>query len=67
MNFTDEEVKELIQIQVNEKPAWTVESISVNGTDAHDYSYFYGTELYVMYPIQSSIDEAKLKIAEYLE
>ena len=32
-----------------------------------DYSYFYGTELYVMYPIQSSIDEAKLKIAEYLE
>lgn len=67
MNFTDEEVKELIQIQVNDKPAWTVESISVNGTDAHDYSYFYGTELYVMYPIQSSIDEAKSKIAEYLE
>ena len=66
MNFSDQEVKQLIQLQVTKRPAWTVESISVTGTDGTDYSYFYGSDLYVMYPDEASVDAAKEKIREIL-
>ena len=66
MNFSDQEVKQLIQLQVTRHPAWTVESISVTGTDGTDYSYFYGSDLYVMYPDEASVDAAKEKIREIL-
>ena len=40
MNFSDTEVKSLIQMELARRPAWQVESISVNGEDGNDYSYF---------------------------
>lgn len=64
MNFSDQEVKQLIQFQVTEHPAWSVESISVTGTDGTGYSYFYGSDLYVMYPDEASVNTAKEKIGE---
>lgn len=67
MNFSDKEIKSLIQYQVANMPAWTVQSISVNGTDAHDYSYFYGSDLYVMYPDENSVAQAKEQMMMYLE
>lgn len=67
MNFSDEEVKAFLQFQVSNMPSWVVESISVNGSDGHDYSYFYGSELYVMYPDENSVAQAREKILQYLE
>lgn len=62
MNFSDQEIKQLIQLQVTRHPAWSVESISVTGEDGKDYSYFYGSDLYVMYPDETSVEVAKEKI-----
>ena len=66
MNFSDDEVKRLIQFELTQRPAWQVESISVTGTDGEDYSYFYGSDLYVMYPDTDSVETAKAKIAEIM-
>ena len=66
MNFSDDEVKRLIQFELTQRPAWQVESISVTGTDGEDYSYFYGSDLYVMYPDTDSVETAKTKIAEIM-
>lgn len=66
MNFSDQEVKQLVQLEMTKRPAWNVETISVNGTDGNDYSYFYGSNLYVMYPDQNSVAEAKSKIQDIL-
>ena len=67
MNFSEEEVKKLIQYQLEQRPSWSVTSMSVNGSDARDYSYYGGQELYVMYPDQTTIDAAKAAIDGYLE
>jgi anionic cell wall polymer biosynthesis LytR-Cps2A-Psr (LCP) family protein len=67
MNFSEEEVKTLIQYQLEQRPSWSVTSMSVNGSDARDYSYYGGQELYVMYPDQTTIDAAKVAIDGYLE
>lgn len=66
MNFSDREIKQLIRLQAVRHPAWSVESISVTGTDGTDYSYFYGSDLYVMYPDESSVNSAKEKIEQIL-
>lgn len=66
MNFSDQEVKQLIQLQVTQHPSWSIESISVTGTDGCDYSYLYGSDLYVMYPDEASVNTAKEKIREIL-
>ena len=67
MNFSEEEVKTLIQYQIEQRPSWSVTSMSVNGSDARDHSYYGGQELYVMYPDQTTIDAAKAAIDGYLE
>lgn len=67
MNFSEEEVKTLIQYQIENRPEWSVTSMSVNGSDARDYSFYGGQELYVMYPDESTIDAAKSSIKEYFK
>lgn len=59
MNFSDEEIKTLVRMQVNDMRGWSVTSISVDGTGAEDYSYVYGSNLYVMYPDESTVQNAK--------
>lgn len=66
MNFSDQEIKELIQLQITKRPAWSVETISVTGSDARDYSYYYGSDLYVMYPDEDSVNTAKEKLREFM-
>ena len=61
-NISDEDIKELIQFQINNMPKWSVETTSVNGSDGKDYSFYGGENLYVMYPEQTSIDAAKERI-----
>lgn len=67
MNFSDQEIKQLIQLQVTKRPPWSVESTSVTGSDGNDYSYFYGSNLYVMYPDENSVEAAKEKIQSVLQ
>lgn len=67
MNFSDQEIKRLIQLQVTKHPSWSVEAISVTGTDGTGYSYFYGSDLYVMYPDEASVEMAKAEIQEVLQ
>ena len=67
MNFSEDEIKTLIQFQIEKRPQWSVTSMSVNGIDARDYSYYGGKELYVMYPDESTVEAAKSSIKEYFE
>ena len=61
-NIPDEDIKELIRFQVNNMPKWTTEKTSVNGSDGNDYSYYGGQNLYVMYPSENSVNQAKERI-----
>lgn len=67
MNFSEKEIKELIQLQIRKMPAWNVQTISVNGSDGTGYSYFYGDDLYVMYPDETSVETAEAQLRNILE
>ena len=52
-------ITSLIKYQLDKMPSWTIKSYSLNGTDAMDYTYSFGEqELYVMVPIQETVDKA---------
>ena len=62
-NITDEEITDFIKKQISEMPSWTINSISLDGTDAYDYTYSYQKQkLYVMKPYQESIINAQERI-----
>ena len=65
-NVPDDKIKSFIQFQVYNMSAWSVETISVNGSDGKDYSYYGGQNLYVMYPDEDTVDAAKRRIYEYV-
>ena len=57
----------MIKKQINDMPTWTVESISVNGSDAQNYTASYPRQLtYVMVPDQATVDSARSKIMEVM-
>ena len=58
----------LIKNQLDSMSKWSVESISVNGADSHNYTYSMGNVLlYVMEPDVASVDVAKQKIQQYIK
>ena len=62
-NITDEEITDFIKKQISEMPSWKINSISLDGTDAYDYTYSYQKQkLYVMKPYQESIINAQERI-----
>ena len=62
-NITDEEITDFIKKQISKMPSWTINSISLDGTDAYDYTYSYQKQkLYVMKPYQESIINAQERI-----
>ena len=53
----------LVKRQLQTGQSWDVESISVNGSDASEYTYSYpGQRLYVMMPDQATVKTAQEKI-----
>lgn len=67
-NIKDEEITKLIKMQFRDGQAWNIKSISVNGVDAYDYVYSYKkNKLYVMRPIQETVDNAKGKIKDVMK
>lgn len=67
-NIKDEEITKLIKMQFSDGQAWNIKSISVNGVDSYDYVYSYKkNKLYVMRPIQETVDNAKGKIKDVIK
>lgn len=67
-NMDSKKIYELVNMQLAKMPSWTIESISLNGTDSHNYTYSYpGMKLYVMEPDMNTVNEAKLKINRIAE
>lgn len=67
-NIKDEEITKLIKMQFSDGQAWNIKSISVNGVDSYDYVYSYKkNKLYVMRPIQETVDNAKGKIKDAMK
>jgi len=66
-NLNDEKITSLIKKQIKENDKWTIESITLNGKDAFDYTYSYkGAKSYVMVPDEDSVNDAIKKIDEVL-
>lgn len=64
-NMTANEISSLIQTQLTDMAAWKITSISLNGSDAHETTYTFGSEvLYVMKPYEDSLNDAIDKISE---
>ena len=58
----------LVKNQLDSMSKWSVESISVNGADSHNYTYSMGNVmLYVMEPDVDSLNFAKIKIQQYID
>ena len=62
-NMTEENITKIIKTQLKEQASWQIDSISLDGKDAFDYTYSYrNNKLYVMYPDKESITSAKSAI-----
>lgn len=66
-NMGSDKITNLIKMQIDEMPSWTISSNSLTGRDASRTTYSYGSQkLYVMIPIESSVDYASRWIKSVL-
>lgn len=64
-NVSMDDIQALVKDQLNHLSKWNVESISVDGTGASEYTYSIpNAKAYVMVPDETSINNAKEKIKE---
>lgn len=64
-NLSSEDITKFIKMQIDKMPSWNVENISLDGTDAYEYTYSYGSsKLYVMMPDNETVVNAQEKIKE---
>lgn len=67
-NITTEEIASLVKLQLDEMPRWKISTYNVSGSDSYEFSYSYPqTELYVMIPDETTLNEAKIKIKDTLK
>ncbi len=68
-NISTDMITGFIKEQIDKMPKWEVEQIAVSGSDAHEYTYSYGTnqKLYVMIPFEKDIENAKKRIDDVYE
>jgi len=63
-NISTDDIMSIIKMQLDKMPTWSIETISLNGTDAYKTTYSTpNQELYVMVPDEQTIVEAKNKLA----
>lgn len=63
-SMSKDEIYDIVRMQIEDMSKWEVESISLNGSDASEYTHSYpGQKLYVMVPDQKTVTNAKTKIA----
>lgn len=66
-NLELEDVQELVKNQIDTLKPWTVESISVDGSNSQNYTASWPKQMtYVMIPNQATIDNAKSKINQVM-
>lgn len=65
-NMSSGEINSLVQMQLNEMSGWNVTQVSVDGTGGSDFAYSLGSNAYVMYPTQSTVDNAIRMINQVL-
>lgn len=66
-NVELEDIQGMVREQIDSLSPWTVESISVNGSNSSNYTYSFPKQLtYVMIPDQATIDAAKVRINEVM-
>lgn len=66
-NLELEDVQELVKNQIDTLKPWTVESISVDGSNSQNYTASWPKQMtYVMIPNQATIDNAKIKINQVM-
>lgn len=66
-NLELEDVQELVKNQIDTLKPWTVESISVDGSNSQNYTASWPKQMtYVMIPNQATIDNAKTKINQVM-
>lgn len=66
-NLELEDVQELVKNQIDTLKPWTVESISVDGSNSQNYTASWPKQMtYVMIPNQATIDNAKEKINQVM-
>ncbi len=64
-NLEMDDITKFIKKQIDDMSEWNVLNISLDGSDAMDYTYSYGSQkLYVMKPNEETINNAKRKINE---
>ena len=57
-NISQPQINAVVKDQLSTGASWTIQSVAAKGIDATDYPYSASsTEVYVMYPDQSSVDE----------
>ena len=62
-NISDNEITDFIKWQISNMASWNISAISLDGTDAYDYTYSYQSAmLYVMRPDEESLINAKERI-----
>lgn len=63
-DLSNNEIKTFAKMQLTQNIRWDIESISVDGVGASNYTYSMGTNqlLYVMVPDQATVDSAKVKL-----
>ena len=64
-NISTDNITSMINMQLDKMPKWSIESISLDGSDGKEITYSYQKqELYVMIPNEESIKEVKTKLEE---
>lgn len=67
-NMSYEDITTLIKEELTSLTKWEVESISLDGTGSSESTYSMGSQkLYVMIPDETTVNNAKEKINEYLQ
>ncbi len=66
-NMDDSDITSLIKKQLEEASSWSFSTINLNGTDSYDYTYTHSaSKLYVMVPLEESVNSAKEKLHSIL-
>lgn len=67
-NIGKDEISSLVKLQLDEMPSWQIGQYSLNGSDAHDYTYSMGQQmLYVMEPNLETVQTAHDNIKGIIE
>lgn len=65
-NMPQEDMKKLVSAQISNPAGWTIYNYSVTGKGGTDYAAELGDNAYVMYPDQTTVDNAKADIEAVL-